>query len=425
MPRLVDLSRLPDITNDAYLPLYECRARHLVIRGGAGSGKSYWAPQKLLYRIIVEGAHRFVALRKVARTLKVSVVPQIRQAIQQFGVGDLWAENKSDHTFTYQPNGGQILCAGLDDVEKMKSIHEPTGLWLEEATEFTEYDLTQLDLRMRGQNLPHTVGQDGVVRPGYYQSILTFNPISALHHIKRRFWDTAHRPGDVKLVTTTYRDNRFLDAEYGRILEELRDRDEMLWQVYACGEWGILEGLVYGAFQTPEVWPPRFDEVFYGLDFGYNNPMALLEIGMNDAVPYVTERLYERNLTTTDLIARMREMNIAPASPVYCDAAEPDRIQELCNAGYNAVPGGKGQGSVTAGINFVKGLGVHTRPENVNLNKEALSYKWQADKNGDLMDTPVKAFDHALDALRYALHTHLGKESPAVAIGGLDVDPRY
>jgi phage terminase large subunit len=61
-----------------------------------------------------------------------------------------------------------------------------------------------------------------------------------------------------------------------------------------------------------------------------------------------------------------------------------------------------------AGIDLVKSLRVHTRPENVNVNKEAGIYKWREDRDGNPMDEPVKFADHSMDAIRYALHTHLG-----------------
>jgi phage terminase large subunit len=93
-------------------------------------------------------------------------------------------------------------------------------------------------------------------------------------------------------------------------------------------------------------------------------------------------------------------------------------------AGYNVVPATKGQGSVGAGISFCQSLRIHSKRENVNLNSEQATYKWREDKDGMLLDEPVKFADHALDAMRYALMAHLNEGFGVVGVtGGDDVYP--
>ena len=56
--------------------------------------------------------------------------------------------NRTDYSITL-PNGTQFLCMGLDDPEKIKSITGLTDAWMEEATEFSMDDFSQINLRIR------------------------------------------------------------------------------------------------------------------------------------------------------------------------------------------------------------------------------------------------------------------------------------
>jgi phage terminase large subunit len=385
----IDLSNLPAITNDIFYPLYGCKSRFLVLMGGTGSGKSYFAATAICVRMMLKPDQHIVAFRKVHRNCKVSVFAQFERSINVLGVRRLWEPNLSELTWTYAPNGNVFRCAGLDDPEKIKSIEGITGAWLEEATAMSPGDLEQVNLRVRNYA---------------DQIMLTFNPISITHWLKGRFFDKADP--DATCLRTTYRDNRFLDARYCAGLESIRDRDETFWRVYACGEWGVFKGLIYKPW--PYAAPPKEpQDTFFGLDFGFNDPMALYRVDARDSKYYLTELVYESGLTTADLIARMKQLNVPTRAFIYADAAEPDRIEEIRRAGFRCLPSKKGQGSVHAGISLVKSLEIYTQESNEMLNRELATYKWAEDKDGKLLDEPVDFDNHAMDAIRYAFQSHI------------------
>lgn len=393
----IHLDKLKAATCPAFFPLYKARERFLVMVGGAGSGKSHFAAQKIIKRCMQEH-HHFGAFRKVHRTIKLSAFAQLQGAIAQFGVGPLWKPNKTDLSLRFIPNGSQISCFGMDDPEKLKSIYGLTDAWCEEATEFSEADLNQINLRVRGKS------------DAYKQIMLSFNPVSVLSPLKKRYFDVQD-PGRIRVFHSTFRDNPFIDAEYKRELENLKHTDPDLWRIYGEGLWGVISDLIYPGFIC-EPWPERLeefgpDELFYGLDFGYRHPTALIECAMLDNEIYMTEKIYASGLTNPMLIEEMIEQGISFEAPIYADAAEPGRIEEIRKAGFNVFPADKGPGSVLGGIVLVKGLRVHTKPENVNLNNEAQTYKWATRKDGSKLDAPVPFDDHAMDAMRYALWTHL------------------
>lgn len=228
----IDFSRLPEIVNDVYYPLFWDKSRYLVLYGSAGSGKSVFITQKILKRVIEEQGHKFLVIRKVGKTIRESVFAEFRNTISSWGLSQLFKINKTDMTITCL-NGNQIIFAGLDDVEKLKSISGITGIWVEEASEIEQSDLQQLDLRLRGKT-------------NYYkQIILSFNPVSIVHWLKSFFFDNP--PKNCRTIKTTYKDNRFLDQEYIQVLLALADKDPYYYSVYALGEWGVIGKTIFPA----------------------------------------------------------------------------------------------------------------------------------------------------------------------------------
>jgi len=399
----IDLTALPELTNDIYYPLYKDTNRYLVLYGGAGSGKSVFAAQKTLVRLLTEKPHRFLVVRKVAKTLRYSVFSLFQDMITQWNLTPLFKINKSDMTITCI-NGNQIIFAGLDDVEKLKSIAGITGIWIEEASELEQKDFQQLDLRLRGPT------------KYYKQIILTFNPISALHWLKKVFFD--FKKDNATIVKSTYKDNKFIDPEYVKVLEDLKNQDETYYKIYALGEWGVLGNLVYTNYVVEDI--PLNDEsynaIYYGLDFGYNDPSALIKIGWKDSEIYVLDEIYERHLTNTELI-KLCESKVDKKHLIIADSAEPDRIQEFKKAGFRIQPCTKGKDSVKFGIDWLKRRKIHIHPSCVNTIKEIQTYKYKENKDGNVLDEPVDFNDHAMAALRYG--TELLRNTKEVRIRAL------
>jgi hypothetical protein len=213
--------------NDAYIQHIRNNSRFLVLYGGGGSGKSVFAAFKIILRSVSEANHKFLVLRKVGTTVKESVFAELKDMASEMGVYSEFIINKTERTFTHIPTGNQIICMGLDEPEKIKSIKGITGMWLEEATEFEENDLDQLDIRVRGE------------KTNYVQYILTFNPIDEDHWLRKRFFNS--KETNVSIVHTTYKDNYFLSAEDKERLESLKERNPLFYDIYCLGLWGVVD----------------------------------------------------------------------------------------------------------------------------------------------------------------------------------------
>lgn len=230
-----------DVFNPRFLPLLtDDDHRYLVLYGGAGSGKSVFAVQRYLWRLLQKPMCNLLVVRVVGLTNRDSTYALFRQIISLWGLELLFHCMDSDLRIQCE-NGNSVIFKGLDNVEKLKSTTFPKGeltdIWIEEASEIEEAVFDQLDVRLRGGRSKK-------------QITLTFNPVSALHWLKRRFFD--RKDPRAVVLKTTYRDNRFLDEDYRLTLEGYRETDPYFYTVYCLGEWGVLGKTVFHAQKVTE-----------------------------------------------------------------------------------------------------------------------------------------------------------------------------
>lgn len=401
-----DISRLEECGNDAYYPYFYNTSRFLVLYGGGGSGKSHFAAQKLLIRIMIamsEGKrHKFIALRKTQPAVRKSVFALLMFYMSLWGLDAIASVNKSDMTITF-PGGSQIICGGLDDREKLKSIEGLTGAWMEEATEFSKEDMIQLNLRIRG------------VTSMYKQIIFSFNPVDSNSWLNDYFFINTRT--NASILKTTYKDNRFIDDEYREELEALEAIDEQYYRIYTLGEWGVLKNLILSNYviEPCQQSLEYYDDVTIGMDFGYNHASALLVIGWKDGDPYVIREIYEYKKTNSQLIEIAKQEDIPKNIRITADSAEPDRIKEFRTAGFRCVPAVKGKDSVKHGIDYLRRHTIHIDPSCVETAREIKGWKYREDKDGHVYDEPVAINDDAMSALRYAVEpVRLHKGTPHV-----------
>jgi phage terminase large subunit len=307
--------------------------------------------------------------------------------------------NKSELILRFlTPKGPcEVLFYGLDDPEKIKSIKGITGEWLEEATEFTEEEFLQLDLRLREPG------------PLYHQIMLSFNPDEVrAPWLKKMFFGATPNP-DALVHRSTIEDNPIAEVreEYGRRLEKLREQDPTYYTIYRLGEWAAREGRIFNwdVCALPDL---GFDDIFCGGDFGYSiDPAAVVRVYRRADEYWVEEVLYKTGLTNQALAVDMSAAGVGLRDFVYFDSAEPKSIAELRAVGFNVQPAEKGPDSVRVGLDFLKSLRIHIVQGSENLLREHNSYCWRKDRaTGKFLPEPVEFDDHLMDATRYAIFTH-------------------
>lgn len=237
MKRTLNIVISPSEFNPSFLTIFDKLGnRYIVLYGGAGSSKSYTIAEILIYLILREPLFNLLVVRNTARSNRDSTFALLKQIIVKWGLYRFFKINTSDLRITCTANGNEIIFSGCDDVEKLKSVTfgrgELTDIWCEEASEISEADFNQLDVRLRGTGTKKHIW-------------LSFNPIDVNHWLKRRFIDT---PADNVFVHhSTYKDNLHLDDDYIKLLESYKETDPYYYNVYCLGNWGVMGNTVFDA----------------------------------------------------------------------------------------------------------------------------------------------------------------------------------
>ena len=407
---MIELQLDKRIINDAFLCLWDDDTPMQISFGGSSGGKSRAEAQRIV-KDMLEGGRNYLCVRKVAKTIKQSIFNEICKVIRQFKVYEFCRINQSDFVITFY-NDFQILFAGLDDVEKIKSITPIKGvitdIWIEEATETSQTDLRQLMRRLRGHaTVPKRI-------------MLTFNPIMQDHWISTMFfagWDNSknyYKDDKIVILKTTYKDNlRFLDQSEIDILEN--ETDKYWYDVYTLGNWGVLGNLIFKNWEVRDLTEDvkHFDNYKNGLDFGFSSdPAAVVRTHYDKTrkIIYIVDEIYMREMTN-DILAKELS-KIIEDEYIICDSAEPKSIRDLRMMNIRALAARKGKDSVNFGIDWLQRQKIVIDSKCQHAINEFRQYKWKEDKDGNVLKVPIEKNDHLIDALRYAYENDM--ESRAV-----------
>lgn len=402
-----NIIHLPEVIGKGYGAFWRFRGRYRVVKGSRASKKSKTTALNLITRMMQYPQANTLVVRKVFRTLKDSCFTELKWAIHRLGVDAWWGIRESPLEMTYLPTGQKIYFRGLDDPLKVTSITVENGYlcwcWIEEAYEIMdERAFDMLDESIRG-GIPKETGL-------FKQITLTFNPWNEKHWLKARFFDAPPDP-DILALTTNYLCNEWLDQADLKVFETMRENNPRRYQVAGLGGWGIVEGLVFEnwkeeAFETAAI-AKRPDVVSaFGLDFGYTNDPTALFCGLvsrEEKTIWVFDELYEKALTNQAICDRVTAMGYAKER-IRADCAEPKSIDELRELGlYRITPARKGRDSINNGIQYIQDYRIVIHPRCVNFLTEISNYTWAEDKFGGKLNRPIDAFNHLMDAMRYAL----------------------
>jgi len=172
------------------------------------------------------------------------------------------------------------------------------------------------------------------------------------------------------------------------------------------------KGLVYKEFNRKkhiyDIMPQGEFEKYAAIDFGYRNPAAVLHIYANKNMVYVDEEWYKSERTDAQIAEYAAAGSFISAFP---DPENPGGIEELRRHGVNTREVMKGKGSVLKGIQKVREMLLNNKlkinKRCVNLIAEFEMYCYDDDKvDRNEKEEPLKANNHALDALRYFVMTY-------------------
>jgi phage terminase large subunit len=369
-----------DITTD-FLPSGK---RIAVNQGGTRSGKTYSILQFLIETAIrshiAKMQGRIVTIcRKTLPALKATAMRDFIQILESINMYSEQMHNKSVGEYHLHETTFEFI--SLDQPQKVRGRKRDV-LFINEANELTYEDWRQLLLRTTDKIL------------------IDYNPSDEYHWI----YDNVCTRDDVKFYRTTYRDNPYLNETQIQEIERLQQEDLNYWKIYGLGERGVSGATIYTNWEETDKKDVQ-GETAYGLDFGFNNPTALVKCVRTDAGMYAEQLLYQSHLTNNDLIQALKGL-VSTRNIIYCDSAEPDRIAELSRAGFNVRPAKK---EVKVGIDKCKSVRIYAHGH--ELVKEIRNYKWKIDTNEKAIDEPVKVNDHLMDAMRYGAYNLIAERN--------------
>ena len=393
--------------NDVYIPYLDAPKPLEIFYGGSSSGKSNFLAHRMVIDVL-QGGHNYLCLRKLSKSVGKSLLNEVQKAITNLQVGHLFRVVPSQGHATCI-NGFQILFSGMDDPEKIKSItpansYPLTDVWYEEATEATLEDIKQLRKRLRG--LARYQGKETVKR-----IILSFNPIYKTHWLVGEYFtpngwqddQTLFEDEGLRILKTTYKDNRFLTEQDCQALED--ETDKYWFDVYTLGNWGVLGDAIITNWESKKLSSLRanFDRIRNGFDFGYSsdpNAFVRLHYDKKKREIFIFDGWEELKLTNPQIARRL-----APTigeEPIFCDSAEPKSIAELQADGIDARPVKKGKDSILHGIKWLRQHKIYVDPSLQHIINELNTWSWKQDKDGKSLPIPEDRNNHSMDALRYA-----------------------
>jgi phage terminase large subunit len=415
---VIEIDVLASCYNDVYKPYVKRSRPTEIFFGGSSSGKSYFVAQRAVEEVMA-GGHNYLVCRKNANSISKSIFNEIRKAIIEMGVLGLFDIVPSRSQISCK-NGYQILFAGLDDVEKVKSITPERGvitdIMIEEATETAQADIKQLEKRLRGK--AQYEGQEIPKR-----LIMMFNPIFKTHWIYENYFkpidwkddQTQHLDDNLSILKTTHTDNQSLTTQDHARLEN--ESDPYWHNVYTLGNWGVLGDTIITNWRTADLSDTsQFDNIRHGLDFGYaSDPNAYVKLHYDprNMRIYVFRGWHQTKLTNPQIADKLKPLVRDDA--VFCDSAEPKSIKELSDNDVDARGVKKGPDSLLFSIKWLQKHEIIVDEGIQGLVNELSTWSWKKDKDGVSLPIPEDKNNHYIDAIRYAL------EIEYIGLKGLDL----
>jgi len=374
------------VVTTAIKKLSKLKKRKKIIQGGTSAGKTFGIIPLLINKAIRES------------NTEVSIVsesiPHLRRgALKDFLKIMIMTNRYRDNQFNKSMlkykflNGSYIEFFSIESADKLRGARRHV-LYVNEANNIPFDAYNQLAIRTSGDIW------------------IDFNPTSS-------FW--AHTEiknnKDSDFLKLTYLDNEALpdtivkDIEKAKYKAHKSNYWKNWWNVYGLGEIGSLEGACIKDW-SEMVLPEEARLLCYGMDFGYtNDPSTLIALYKYNNAYIFDEVIYQKGLLNSQISNLLKTYEVKEL--VYADSAEPKSIAELSSYGHMILPVKKGKDSIVYGINLINQNEIYITPRSTNLIHELQNYIWLKDREGNTLNKPLDAFNHCIDAMRYALTSQL------------------
>lgn len=375
--------------------------------GGRGSTKSSFYFIMLVVLIIQNPNIHAVVLRKVANTLKDSVLNQTVWAIELLGLSHLFKVTVSPMAIKYKPTGQMIYFRGADKPINIKSIKPPFGYIgvtiLEELDQFNGMEEIRSILQSTNR------GGDK------FWNFYIFNPPKS-----RDNWvniEIDEEDSDKLVTKNTYLDvpKDWLGEQFFYEAEKLKLKRELSYQHEYLGIATGTGGAVFENIEAREITDEEIktlDYYFYGIDFGFAvDPFAWVELAYNRKknTLYILQEIYEVKLSNKTAVERIKAKMGEKRAYQTADSAEPKSIADFRGQGLLVNASKEGADSVNRGFKWLQDIDtiIIDKKRTPNAYKEFTLYEYDINKNGEYISNYPDKNNHILDATRYALESQM------------------
>jgi phage terminase large subunit len=355
------------------------RQRLRILQGGSSAGKTIGIMTCLIDTAQTKKDKIISVVSETIPHLKRGAIRDFVNIMKEHGYYQESSWNRTDFIYTFPNTNTKIEFFSADKSEKVRGPRRDI-LFLNEANNINYETYTQLAIRTNDY------------------IFIDFNPVS-------EFWVhdeiiNKEVPHDFNILT--YKDNEGLPETIVKEIES-RKGNKNFWTVYGLGLIGESEGKIFTDWALIDEIPHEARLTKRGLDFGYtNDPTSIVAVYEYNGGFILDEELYQKGMSNkeiADYIKNLPNWNTL----IKADSAEPKSIDELLLYGLTVLPANKGQGSVNQGIQRVQDMRISVTKSSTNMIKEYRNYMWETDKDGKILNVPIDAFNHTLDALRYAM----------------------
>ena len=378
------------IVTTALKKLLRLKKRIKVVRGGTSASKTFSILPILIDRAIKTPNLEISVVSESIPHLRRGALKDFLKIMMALGRYNDNQFNKSTLKYTFG-NGAYIEFFSVDQPDKLRGARRNV-LYVNECNNVDFDSYYQLAIRTSGEIW------------------LDYNP-SAIFWVDREIINQE----DVDFITLTYLDNEALPETIVKEIESAKVKAETSaywanwWQVYGLGLTGSLDGVCIPDWQEINL-PTEARLLCYGMDWGYSNdPTSLIAMyKYNDAYIF-DELIYQKGLLNSDISDLLKTNGVQDI--IYADSAEPKSIAELNSYGHNVLPVSKGRDSIVYGLNLINQNKVYVTSRSKNLINELRNYIWMTDKQGNKLNKPIDAYNHAIDAMRYAITSQLENQN--------------
>jgi phage terminase large subunit len=353
------------------------------VQGGSSAGKTFGIiPIEINYAVRNPNTETSIVAESIPH-LKRGAMRDFIKIMQWTGRWNPSRWNATDFKYTFA-NGSFIEFFSADTDSKLRGARRDR-LYMNEANNMSFHAYTELVMRTK-------------------ESVfLDWNPTN-------EFWFHTELQGDsnVDFIILTYLDNEAAPINAVDFIKRAKDKSEtskywLNWYtVYGLGQVGSLEGVIFNNWNQIGNVPKDAELLGYGMDFGFtNDPTTLIALYRYDSKLLFQELIYRTGMITSDIIRELKRLEVG-IIPIFGDSAEPKTIEEIRRAGFNIKPVEKGPDSVKFGLDILQEYDMLVTSDSINLIKELRSYVWDTDKTGKTLNKPIDAYNHCIDAARYA-----------------------